>query len=131
MQGSAESLSILHQLKMLGVRIALDDFGTGFSSLSYLQRFPFDKLKIDKSFISDGSEGKAIVAAVVQLGHSLHMRVTAEGVETITQLEQTRVTGCDEAQGFLFSKSVPAGQVAGLLESFHGKPQVSVLGHDI
>ncbi|MDB5505875.1 MAG: hypothetical protein JWR75_513 [Devosia sp.] len=122
MQGNADSLVILHQLKALGVKIALDDFGTGFSSLSYLQRFPFDKLKIDRSFINGtGGANKAtkIVEAVVQLGHSLGMRVTAEGIETGEQLERMRDKGCDQVQGFLFSRSVPAREVGALIERLH------------
>ncbi|QPC95921.1 EAL domain-containing protein (plasmid) [Mesorhizobium sp. INR15] len=118
MQGSDESLAILHQIRSLGVRISLDDFGTGYSSLSYLQRFPFHKLKIDRSFISGTigtSEARAIVRSVIQLGHSLGMKVTAEGVETVEQLERMRVKGCDEAQGFLFSASVPSDEVNHLI----------------
>jgi len=114
MQGSDESLSILHQIRLLGVQISLDDFGTGYSSLSYLQRFPFDKLKIDRSFISGtfgSNEARTIVRTIIQLGHSLGMKVTAEGVETGEQLERMRSKGCDEAQGFLFSASVPSDHV--------------------
>ncbi len=102
----------LHELKQLGVRIALDDFGTGYSSLSYLRRFPFDKIKIDRSFVhgcEDSADGLAIVKAVIVLGRSLGMATTAEGVETDAQLEIIRAEGCTEAQGFLFSKPLPAG----------------------
>jgi len=101
----------LHELKQLGVRIALDDFGTGYSSLSYLRRFPFDKIKIDRSFVQgceDSADGLAIVKAVIVLGRSLGMTTTAEGVETDAQLEIIRAEGCTEAQGFLFSKPLPA-----------------------
>jgi diguanylate cyclase (GGDEF)-like protein len=101
----------LHELKQLGVRIALDDFGTGYSSLSYLRRFPFDKIKIDRSFVhgcENSADGLAIVKAVIVLGRSLGMATTAEGVETDAQLEIIRAEGCTEAQGFLFSKPLPA-----------------------
>ena len=101
----------LRELKELGVRIALDDFGTGYSSLSYLRRFPFDKIKIDRSFVKgceESPDGLAIVKAVIALGRSLGMATTAEGVETDGQLDIIRAEGCTEAQGFLFSKPLPA-----------------------
>ncbi len=118
MQGDEANLAILGQLRELGVSIALDDFGTGYSSLSYLQRFAFDKLKIDKSFISGsdrGSKGPAIIASIVQLGHSLGMIVTAEGIETSEQLERMLRKGADEAQGYLFSRPVPSTEIPTLL----------------
>jgi len=105
------ALHTLHELKQLGVRIALDDFGTGYSSLSYLRRFPFDKIKIDRSFVhgcENSADGLAIVKAVIALGRSLGMATTAEGVETDAQLEIIHAQGCTEAQGFLFSKPLPA-----------------------
>ena len=100
------------------MRIALDDFGTGYSSLGYLQKFQFDKLKIDRSFISGlpgNEESQAIVRAVIGLGRSLGMRVTAEGVETTEQLEWVR-NGCDEVQGYLLSRPVDAGAIAALFD---------------
>jgi EAL domain-containing protein (putative c-di-GMP-specific phosphodiesterase class I) len=106
-------------LRALGVRIALDDFGTGYSSLSYLKSFPFDKIKIDRSFISEieeSSEACAIVEAVTSLGKSLGITITAEGVENRQQLDRIRQRGCDEAQGFFFSRPVPADQVLATLE---------------
>jgi EAL domain-containing protein (putative c-di-GMP-specific phosphodiesterase class I) len=118
MLGGEGPLSILRQIKQLGVAIALDDFGTGFSSLSYLQKFPFDKLKMDKSFVqgADSNEqSRKITRSMVQLGRSLGMRVTAEGVETAEQLERMRKTGCDEAQGYFFSRSVRASEVPAVL----------------
>ena len=103
------ALAILHQLRALGVRIALDDFGTGFSSLSYLKRFPFDKIKIDRCFISDievdGSA--AIVQAVVNIAAARHMITTAEGVETEQQRQLLRKLGCTQMQGYLFSAPKP------------------------
>ena len=104
------TLSTLHQLRNLGVRIALDDFGTGWSSMSALRRFRFDKLKIDRSFIhdlSDQSEGEAIVRVLAELAKSLRMMTTAEGVETSAQLDRVRRLGCTEMQGFLHSRPMP------------------------
>jgi diguanylate cyclase (GGDEF)-like protein len=110
----AASLAVLHQLKSLGLSIALDDFGTGFSSLSYLRGFPFDKIKIDKSFVAeleDRADCAAIVCAITGLGRSLHITTTAEGVETAEQFELLRAAACTEAQGFLFSQPVPASDL--------------------
>ncbi|HET6233830.1 MAG TPA: EAL domain-containing protein [Acetobacteraceae bacterium] len=107
---TARTLSVLRALKRLGVRIALDHFGPGFSSLSSLRRFPFDKLKIDQSFMKDlGEDGESdtIVRAILALGHSLRLEVTAEGVETETQLRMLRHYGCDQAQGFLLGRPGP------------------------
>lgn len=112
---SAETIATLHKLKARGLRIALDDFGTGYSSLSYLRSFPFDKLKIDQSFVRDATTvngSKLIVRAITSLGKSLGMTTTAEGVETIEQLNQMKAEGCNEAQGYLISRPVPATDVA-------------------
>ncbi|HEX7920953.1 MAG TPA: EAL domain-containing protein [Bradyrhizobium sp.] len=121
---SSETLATLHKLKALGLRIALDDFGTGYSSLSYLRSFPFDKLKIDKSFVRDltATHGsKSIVRAVISLGRSLGMTTIAEGIETVEQLDHMRAEGCNEAQGFLFSHPVPVTEIAGkILELRNG-----------
>ena len=108
------ALAILHQLRDIGVRIALDDFGTGFSSLSYLKRFPFDKIKIDRCFVSDISEvdaSSSIVQAVVNIATALNMTTTAEGVETEAQRELLRKLGCTEMQGYLFSAPKPGAEV--------------------
>src|SRR5437870_4094505 len=111
------ALEILHQLRGIGVRIALDDFGTGFSSLSYLKRFPFDKIKIDRCFVSDievdGSA--AIVQAVVNIAAARNMTTTAEGVETEQQREMLRQLGCTQMQGYLFSAPKPAAEARRLL----------------
>jgi EAL domain-containing protein (putative c-di-GMP-specific phosphodiesterase class I) len=115
------TLSMLHQLRALGVRIALDDFGTGYSSLSYLQRFPFDKIKIDRSFINDltATEGSSsIVRAVVNIAVARNMTTTAEGVETQQQLDLLRVLGCDQMQGYLFSAARPPEELESLFRSF-------------
>ncbi len=112
------TLAVLHTLRAKGVRIAMDDFGTGYSSLSYLRSFPFDKIKIDRCFIRDletSVDCKAIVRAVTGLGSNLGITTTAEGVETLAQLDQLRAEGCDQVQGFLFSRPVPAREVAALL----------------
>ena len=109
---------MLHQLRGLGVRISLDDFGTGYSSLSYLRSFPFDKIKIDRSFVRDLSvrdDSLAIVRAVTGLGSSLGISTTTEGVETAAQLEKLRAEGCTEVQGYLFSPPRPAAEVAQML----------------
>jgi EAL domain-containing protein (putative c-di-GMP-specific phosphodiesterase class I) len=106
----ARGLSILRRLKALGVRIAMDDFGTGYSSLSYLQAFPFDKIKIDQSFISNvksNPQSAAIVRAVIGLAHGLDLPVLAEGVETKAQLDFLAAETCNEVQGYLMGRPHP------------------------
>ena len=123
LRDSEANLSTLRQLREMGVRIALDDFGTGFSSLAYLQRFPFSKIKIDRGFVSGlpaSLESQAIVRSVIGLGQALGMRVTAEGVETSAQFDWVRA-GCDEAQGYLISRPVPASEVPALIARFGGR----------
>jgi diguanylate cyclase (GGDEF)-like protein len=118
MQNTEATIATLHRLRDFGVRISMDDFGTGYSSLSYLRSFPFDKIKIDRCFISglpDASDSQAIVRAVVGLAGSLKMRTTAEGVETEQQLEQVRALGCTEIQGYVFSPPCTAADIARLL----------------
>jgi diguanylate cyclase (GGDEF)-like protein len=113
------ALATLHHIRSLGVRIAMDDFGTGYSSLSYLRLFPFDKIKIDQSFIRELGKSKdcaAIVKAVVDLGVSLGITTTAEGVETSDQLNRVREQGCSEIQGYLFGKPLPISSVDELLK---------------
>ncbi|MGC2777809.1 MAG: EAL domain-containing protein [Bradyrhizobium sp.] len=115
------NLATLHQLRRLGIRISMDDFGTGYSSLSYLRSFPFDKIKIDRSFVKDlaqRSDCVAIVRAIAGLGRSLNITTTAEGVETADQLDWLRAEGCNQVQGFLFSAARPASEIAGLLARF-------------
>ncbi|QHO76032.1 GGDEF domain-containing protein [Bradyrhizobium sp. CCBAU 051011] len=115
------NLAILHQLRELGVSISMDDFGTGYSSLSYLRSFPFDKIKIDRSFVKDlvaRTDCVAIVRAISGLGRSLNITTTAEGVETTDQLDWLRAEGCNEVQGFLFSAARPAAELAALLSGF-------------
>jgi len=114
LEGGEATLRLLHALRGLGVRIALDDFGTGYSSLSYLQSFPFDKLKIDRSFIQnlltrDGAT--AIVHAITELANALGIETTAEGVEETAQLMELRTHGCSSVQGYLFAEPMAAEEV--------------------
>jgi len=113
-----DGLDAMRELKALGVTLSIDDFGTGYSSLSYLKRLPIDELKIDRSFVVDlpgRNADAAIVQAVIDLGHSLDMSVIAEGVETAAQLDCLRQLGCDQYQGFLYSKALPADRFTELL----------------
>ena len=115
------TLGILRQLRAGGVRIAMNDFGTGYSSLTRLQSFPFDRIKIDRSFVSGTrgiAEGRAIVRAIAGLGASLGMRAIAEGVETHEQLDCVRTDGCTEVQGYLFGRPMPAIEVPGAIARF-------------
>jgi diguanylate cyclase (GGDEF)-like protein len=114
LEGSDATLKLLHSLRALGVRVALDDFGTGYSSLSYLQSFPFDKLKIDRTFIQNllTREGaSAIVRAITELANALDIETTAEGVEETAQLMELRAHGCSSVQGFLFAEPMTADDV--------------------
>ncbi|MDP1865354.1 MAG: EAL domain-containing protein [Bradyrhizobium sp.] len=123
MRDDETTLATLHQLRELGVRIVMDDFGTGYSSLTYLRSFPFDKIKIDRSFIKDVSEmddASAIVRAITSLASSLNMTTTAEGVETQEQLAKIRELGCTEMQGYLFSHPMTAEDTIRLLLSRAG-----------
>jgi EAL domain-containing protein (putative c-di-GMP-specific phosphodiesterase class I) len=116
-QDKERSFSVLRQIKALGVNIALDDFGTGYSSLEMLRAFPFDKIKLDRSFIHEAEESlqaKSIIRAVLALGKSLEIPILAEGIETEGQLSLLGDEGCDEAQGFLLGRPIPIAQ---LLES--------------
>jgi diguanylate cyclase (GGDEF)-like protein len=120
MQHAESSVSVLRALKSIGVRLAVDDFGTGYSSLSYLRKFPVDSLKVDQSFVRDlttDTGDATIVSAVISMGKSLGQCVIAEGVETEEQMTFLQAHGCDEAQGYYFSKPVAADQFAKLLET--------------
>jgi len=119
LEKSERNLAVLNQLRDLGVRISMDDFGTGYSSIGYLRSFPFDKIKIDKSFVRDllVDEGSlAIVRAIAALGVSFGMITTAEGVETEEQMRCLNLEGCIEVQGYLYSKPVPANEIGALLD---------------
>jgi EAL domain-containing protein (putative c-di-GMP-specific phosphodiesterase class I) len=106
-------LTTVQRLKALGVKFSIDDFGTGYSSLAYLKRFAVDKLKIDRSFVkdlADDPEDAAIVRAIIQMAHGLGLKTVAEGVENATLLDYLRAQHCDEAQGYFFSKPIPADE---------------------
>ncbi|MEG3176555.1 EAL domain-containing protein [Sphingomonas sp. RB3P16] len=118
LDGETAVVTLLHQLRAMGVRIALDDFGTGYSSLSYLRSFPFDKIKIDKSFVNAVAEdhsAAAIVRAIVDLATALDMETTAEGVEDCDQLAELRGQGCSSIQGYLFSRPIEGGAVMAMI----------------
>ena len=118
MRDLARSIDKMRELKAMGVSLSIDDFGTGYSSLSALKSFPISRLKIDKSFVSDladSQDDQAIAMAVISLGHKLNLRVIAEGVETEQQRDFLRANDCDEMQGYLFSRPVPAEQIAAML----------------
>ena len=119
---TSRALSILRRLKSLGVLIAMDDFGTGYSSLSYLQSFPFDKIKIDQSFVANlhSPQAAAIIRAVIGLGRGLDLPVVAEGVETDAQLAFLSDEACDEVQGYLLGRPLPIESYAELV----GRPGV-------
>ncbi|HEY3796303.1 MAG TPA: EAL domain-containing protein, partial [Bradyrhizobium sp.] len=128
MNNNEATLTALHQLRDLGVRISMDDFGTGYSSLSYLRSFPFDKIKIDQSFVRDLAERPdsiAIIRAVAGLGLSFGVTTTAEGVETQGQLDQMRAEGCTEVQGYFYSRPVPASEIGQLLSVFKKRVQAA------
>jgi EAL domain-containing protein (putative c-di-GMP-specific phosphodiesterase class I) len=120
------AIATLHGLKSIGVQLSVDDFGTGYSSLAYLKDFPIDTLKIDRSFVRDIRAGETadegvIAQAVIQLGHALHLKVIAEGVETDAQMRFLRRHGCDEAQGFFYGEPLPVEGFQKLLERARGR----------
>jgi diguanylate cyclase (GGDEF)-like protein/PAS domain S-box-containing protein len=120
LEKSSQVQATLHALRALGVRVSMDDFGTGYSSLSYLRSFPFDKIKIDQSFVRDlgtNRDAQAIVRAIISLGIGLGVTITAEGVETESELSCLRAEGCHEGQGFLFSRARPNEEIIGLMEA--------------
>ena len=118
MRNAESAVTLLQKLKDMGIHISIDDFGTGYSSLAYLKRFPIDSLKIDRSFVTDVPKDAGDVAinvAIIAMAHSLGLKVVAEGVETQEQLDFLRKQGCDEMQGYYFSKPLPVEQVTALL----------------
>ncbi|MGH8501643.1 MAG: putative bifunctional diguanylate cyclase/phosphodiesterase [Gammaproteobacteria bacterium] len=118
MKNPERTISTLRELREMGVQIAIDDFGSGYSSLSYLKRFPIDRLKIDQSFVRDTTSDPAdaaIIMAIITLAHNLRLKVIAEGVETDEQLRFLRLLKCDEVQGYLFSRPLPADEIGQLL----------------
>jgi diguanylate cyclase (GGDEF)-like protein len=125
---SEATIEILHQLRALGVRVSLDDFGVGYSSLSYLRKFPFDRIKIDRSFVgtlSESPESVAIVRTIASLGSVLGVETTAEGVETIEQLDFVRECGCTAVQGYYFGKPSPAAEVGRVIETLSAVRRVA------
>ncbi len=128
MQSPERAARLLAALREQGVKLAMDDFGTGYSSLAYLKRFPLDSIKIDRSFIhgvpGDG-DGESITQAVIAMAHSLRLRAIAEGVETAQQLEFLRDQGCDEIQGYFFSRPLPYQELADLLARLNAAPRVA------
>jgi diguanylate cyclase (GGDEF)-like protein len=130
MQNTDANLATLHKLRELGVRISLDDFGTGYSSLNYLRSFPFDKIKIDRCFVEDvdtDDDCRAIISSVTGLAKKLGMITTAEGVERPEQLAELALEGCTEAQGFLFSRAVPAHELTDLRSRPAARPARDVV----
>jgi EAL domain-containing protein (putative c-di-GMP-specific phosphodiesterase class I) len=122
---------MLRQLKALGIRIAMDDFGTGYSSLSYLQSFPFDKIKIDGSFVANldrGSQSAAIIRAVIGLGRGLDLPVMAEGVETREQREFLTSESCDQMQGYLIGRPRPIEDYADIVGAAPEKKKLALVG---
>ena len=118
MQNAKQTIAAMHELKSAGIQLSLDDFGTGYSSLSYLKNLPLNKLKLDQSFVSAlarESTNEAISRAIIGLAHSLNLQVIAEGVETFDQLELLRSLQCDEVQGYLFSRPMPAEDMTRLM----------------
>jgi diguanylate cyclase (GGDEF)-like protein len=119
MENAENAIQLLKNLRALGVQLSIDDFGTGYSSLSYLHRFPIDMLKVDRSFVGtmeDGTENGEIVRTIISLAKTLDLNVIAEGIETIHQLHQLRILGCEYGQGYLFSRPVPAHEAEAILE---------------
>ena len=129
MNNAEFAIDVLGELKEMGVKISIDDFGTGFSSLSYLKRLPIDALKIDQSFVRDVTtdpNDASLVMAIITLAHNLKLDVVAEGVETEEQLKFLRLLRCDEIQGFLFSKGLPAAELAMFMRSHTAEQQTMV-----
>ena len=123
MDKSPYVLKTFNALKQLGVRIALDDFGTGYSSLGYLKDFPVHSVKIDRSFVKDiesDARDNALVRSIISMAHNMGLAVTAEGVETAVQRDLLNDLGCDEMQGYFFSRPVPEAEASGLLRAGTG-----------
>jgi EAL domain-containing protein (putative c-di-GMP-specific phosphodiesterase class I) len=114
-----KACALLNEMRSLGIEIAMDDFGTGYSSLSCLRSCPFDRLKIDRSFIKDlttSLEARSILATIISLAKTLGMSTTAEGIETAEQFDIVKAEGCGEMQGYFFSRSKPASEISGYFE---------------
>ena len=127
MENAKDNVAALHEIKRMGSKLSIDDFGTGYSSLSYLEQFPLDELKVDRSFIAtvqSATDDAPIVSAIIAMAHSLGLTVVVEGVETKEQLAFLKQRGCDEYQGYLFSKPLPTDEFAELLQQMTSKPDV-------
>ena len=121
MHNTKRALQLLSAIKKIDARLAIDDFGTGYSSLAQLKRFPIDTLKVDRSFIRDlpqDSEDRAITEAIIAMGKNLNLNIVAEGVETEAQAHFLRDRGCDEMQGYHFSKPLAADEFAALMKTY-------------
>lgn len=119
MDDPLQTIEVLHAIKKLGVNLSLDDFGTGYSSFGYLSRFPIDALKIDQSFVRDitaDPESGLIAVSIVELAHRMKLKVVAEGIETVVQRDYLQACHCDEMQGYLFSRPLPAEDFEILLQ---------------
>jgi EAL domain-containing protein (putative c-di-GMP-specific phosphodiesterase class I) len=119
MHNAQRAVALLGELKQMGIRIAIDDFGTGYSSLAYLKRFPINTVKIDRSFVADvprDPTNTAITQAIIAMTHSLGLKVTAEGVETAEQVSFLREQGCEEMQGYYFSRPLPLAEATAILK---------------
>jgi EAL domain-containing protein (putative c-di-GMP-specific phosphodiesterase class I) len=130
MQNPEHATQMLYKLRAMGITLSIDDFGTGYSSLGYLKRFPINCIKIDRSFIKDIPNDKddmAITRGVIALGHSLRLKIVAEGVETRDQQDFLHEHGCDEMQGYLFSKPLPADEITKLLANHKPRPRLTVV----
>jgi EAL domain-containing protein (putative c-di-GMP-specific phosphodiesterase class I) len=128
MKDPAHAMEILAAIRAIGLRISMDDFGTGYSSLAQLKRFPLDSVKIDRSFVQDipdNANDTAIIKAIIAMGHALKLKVIAEGVEKAAQLAFLRRHGCDEIQGFYFSKPIPAEKLVGFTRAHKVQPIIS------
>ena len=124
MEQADKTIDILRSLKKIGVKASIDDFGTGYSSLNYLKVFPIDRIKIDRSFVAEinsNSDNAAIVEAIISMGHSLNLKVLAEGVENSDQLHFLTALGCDEVQGFYLAMPMTAEDLTESLGGIHGK----------
>lgn len=127
MEDAEATIQTLDAIKTMGLQLSIDDFGTGYSSLSYLKRFKADKLKIDRSFVRDipaDPDDSAIARAIINMAKNLNMRVVAEGVETVEQWRFLAAEGCDQVQGYLLSKPVPAEDFVRLLKEGHLLPDL-------
>jgi EAL domain-containing protein (putative c-di-GMP-specific phosphodiesterase class I) len=125
MNDTERTIALLSQIKALGVSLAIDDFGTGYSSLAQLKRFPIDTLKVDRSFVRDitrNADDKAITEAIIMLGRKLSLTVVAEGVESRDQMTLLRKQGCDQMQGYHFSKPLVPEQFASLMRRHRPEP---------